>query len=196
MEISSEKVHLQRLQNGDITSFEWIYRTYHPRVYGFCLKLVAEPQLAEEITVDVFVKIWEKRAKINVDLPIKHLLFKITRDYIWNQLKKQSKRTDQEEQYLSSRTHFTPPKVESDMILQDYLDYAEHAINKLPEKRRLVFLLHYKTGLNNQEIAQKLNISETTVRVHLSKAIKFLRDSFQSNQEIVFAVLLLFENQF
>lgn len=185
MAIDSEREHLQRLREGDLDSFKWIYDRYHEKVYGYCVKLINDHPAAQEITEDVFVRLWEKREIVDATIPINGLLLKITKDFAWNYLKKSSRQARQRSQYASERRRqLSAPSIESELIFQDYLDIAEAAIRQLPEKRQLVFNLRYKSGLDNREIAHRLNISETTVRVHLLKATQFLRSYLASHPEI------------
>jgi RNA polymerase sigma-70 factor (ECF subfamily) len=185
MAIDSEREHLQRLRKGDLDSFKWIYERYHEKVYGYCLRLIDDHPAAQEITEDVFVRLWEKREIVDASLTINGLLLKITKDFAWNYLKKTSRQARQRSRYALEQHRPPPaPSIESELIFRDYLDIAEAAIRQLPEKRQLVFNLRYKNGLDNREIAHRLNISETTVRVHLLKATQFLRSYLASHPEI------------
>ena len=181
-------MHLERLREGDQESFRWIFNQNHPRIYGFCLKLTGQQSVSEEITSDVFVRLWHKRKIVDPSFPISHFLFKITRDLVWNYLKKETKESRQQLQYALEWNASNPPTADSELILKDYLAIAETAINQLPEKRREVFLLHYQSNLDNYEIARQLDISESTVRVHLSKAIQFLRNYLKSHPDMLFLV--------
>lgn len=192
MSQSVEKEHLERLRTGDLSGFKWCYDHYHEKVYGYCLKLTSKEPVAEEITEDVFVRLWEKRTMINPELPLGGLLMKITRDFVWNYFKKTSLESRRQSEYALTSEPVSQSNIESDLILRDYLDIAEAAIRQLPEKRQQVFNLHYKSGLDNQEIAEYLDISEVTVRVHLLKATRFLRDYLRSHPEIPYVVLLYF----
>jgi RNA polymerase sigma-70 factor (ECF subfamily) len=183
-----ETLQLQGLKRGDLASFRWVYDQNHGKIYGFALKLIGSPEIAEEITSDVFVKLWEKRAQIDTSYTISSLLFKITRDFVWNQIKKEKRIAAQKLDYLLTRGESLDIDPDSNLIYQDFLKIAEEGIALLPEKRRAAFNLRYKLGLQNEEIAQQLNISESTVRVHLSKAVQFLRDHLQSHPD--FMVLL------
>ncbi len=193
MSLRNEKKDLERLRKGDQASFERIYYSHHPKVYGFCLKLISDRQIAEEITEDAFVKLWEKRQNIDPALPIGPFLFKITKDYIWNHLKKISRETKRREQYSSNYQASDPRNPEQELIFNDYLDFAETAIENLPEKRKLIYNLHYRSGLESREIASRLDISESTVRVHLMKARQFLHKYLKTHLEIPFWLLLLLQ---
>jgi len=186
-----ELTHLKRLKNGDLESFNWLYRQYHERVYFFCYKLTSDQEVAEEITEDVFVKLWYRREVIDPAMGIQGLLFKMARDFVWSHLRKSSNVNRLREQFILESLPGAYNPIESNLILQEYLEIAEKGIEMLPERCRKTFLLHYKNGMNNREIAHKLRITEITVRVHLSNAAKFLRNYLKSHPEIPLQIFLL-----
>lgn len=192
--LSVEQQHLAQFKEGNLKSFNWLYHQYHKRVFSFSLTFVNDRFTAEEVTADVFVKLWHIREKIDVSFPIQSLLFKMTKDYVWNYLKKQAREKEYAHDYLKEQSAVERPTIEDELMLQDYLHITEQAAENLPHKRRLVFQLHSKMGLNNKEIAKRLNISEVTVRIHLMKANQYLRQYLQSHPEITisgFGLVLL-----
>lgn len=192
MPAKTDKEHLEKLKQGDQASFKWVYDQYHEKVYGYCLKLVNSYPIAEEITGDVFVRLWEKRHILDTSFSISGLLFKITKDFVWNYLKRESRKNRKQSVGHLDRQTSSFTSVESDLILHDYLTIAECAIRQLPEKRQMVFNLRYKAGMDNREIARQLDISESTVRVHIMKATQFLKTYFKSHPEMPFFFFLHF----
>ncbi len=181
---------MEKLREGDLGAFRQIYDKYHKKIYGYCYKLCGDRQASEELTEDVFVRLWEKREVLDVCRDPGPLLFKITRDFAWSFLKQRSRRKVIQENARSLRAHERSPKVESDLTLSDYISIAEGAIRQLPPRRRKVFVLHYRDGLDNKSIAEALNISESTVRVQLLKSVRYLRDFMRAHPEMPFSLLL------
>lgn len=186
----TEQQHLKNLSEGHVNGFNWLFNQYHHRVFGLSLKFVNDPSVAEEITTDVFVKLWEKRAMVDPEQPISHLLFKITKDFVWNYLKKANRISRQREAYLLSKPAPIQADEESDLILKDYLSIADAAIEQLPAKCKAVFKLH-QSGLDNTEIARQLNITEPTVRNHLFRANRYLRAYLGAHPEIQLFMVFL-----
>lgn len=194
MQTKERRAQLEKLRAGDLQSFRWVYDQQQAKVYGFCLKLLGSPVVAEEITSDVFVRLWEKRSIIDPAQPVGPLLFKITRDFSWNYLKKASRQAKHLDRYTSERTASTLARAEDDLVLTDYFKIAESAIDRLPDRQRQVFNLRYRSGLDNAQIAARLGIAETTVRVQLSKASRFLRGFLKSHPELLFVLMGLAES--
>ena len=184
------RTRLEGLRTGNLQSFRWVYDRCHPQVYGFSLKLLKSPTAAEEVTSDVFVRLWKKRAVVDPDRTLSPLLFKITKDLAWNYLKRENRLSRQQEQYAAGKRTAAPASVEADLVLNDYIEIAETAIQRLPDRQREIFILHYKSGLDNETIASRLGIAEATVRVHLSRASHYLRDYLNSHPELPLLLLL------
>ncbi len=144
---------------------------------------------AEEVTSDVFVRLWQKRRIIDPTKPIRPLLFKITRDYAWNYLKRESRSHQQHEAYRAQQETSALARAESDLIYEDYLRITESAIDRLPDRQQEIFRMRYKAGLTNQQIATELDLSESTVRVQLARASHFLRDFLESHPELPLILL-------
>ena len=189
MKADEQAAHLARLREGDLRSFRWIYDRDHGKVYGFCLKLLGSPAAAEEVTSDVFVRLWQKRTIVDPSVAIAPLLFKITRDLAWNHLKREARVHRQREDYRALQETSALAPVEEDLIFADYLRIAETAIAQLPQRQREIFTLRYKSGKSNQQIASELDLSESTVRVQLARAKQFLRQFLKSHPELPLLLL-------
>lgn len=183
MRKEDEAYHLKRLKSGDRQSFGWIFETHHQTVYRYCLTILGFQMTAEEVTADVFLRLWQKREMVQTDTPVLGLLLKIAKDYLWNHLKKEARINRQKQDYFKHQTTSQPAKAEDVLILKDYIRFTDSLLKDLPEKRRKVFILHYKLGFSRREIAQRMDISESTVRVQLFKAVKYLKEKIKNHLE-------------
>jgi RNA polymerase sigma-70 factor (ECF subfamily) len=138
---------------------------------------------SEEITSKVFVTLWKKREILNPDYPILSLIIKITKDLVANHFYKAIKEKSNLEKYLKERSESLQFSDESNLIFQIYLDIAENAIQQLPEKRKEIFILYFYQNLSYSEIANKLGIVESTVRVHVFKALEYLRNHILTHKD-------------
>lgn len=187
-----ERHHLEQLTLDDRASFVFLHRRYQAQVYHYCLRLVRQPEVAEELCSDVFVRLWQKRHTLRCDLPLGGLLFKISRDACLSHLRQLASRADQRQQFLAhyrSETHGTAP-TDADYDYHEGLGLAERAIESLPPRCQEVFRLRYTQGLSLQDIADRLQISSNTVQNHLLKGTRLVRASLQRHAELLLAVLL------
>jgi len=176
--------HLTALKKGDQESFKWVYYEYHSIIYYYSLKIIQLQAMAEEATADVFIKLWEKRAIIDPDQPIKALLYKIAKDTAYNYLKKIASNERLKQQYLACYPVIDLKDGELLFMEKEELAAVEQIIETLPPKRLAIFKMRYYEGKDNQAIAQQLEISINTVKVHLAKARLYLKQQLSLRQEV------------
>ena len=188
---SKEKHNLQQLAGGDKDSFIWIHKRYQSKVYHYALKLVRRREVAEEITSDVFVKLWKKRTTLLHNISVEGLLFKITRDYCVSYLRKIARNTAQRQAFIDHYFEDLSNKIEADIAFKEGLAIAQAAIEKLPPKCRTVFRLRYFNDLSLRQISEELNISTNTVQNHLTKGTQIVKAYLKSNSDLVFLLIFL-----
>ncbi len=166
----TEKWNILRLRKGDVNSFRWCYEKYFSTVYNFCLNLTGSEVETEELVSDVFVRIWQKREILNPAYPLKSLLFKISKDLAWNHLSRKSSRWEKESRYLKTFSHPVSASGEDEFIFNECQNMLQKAIANLSPQQERIFRRRYLQGHNLAQIAEQLNISKNTVKVHLAKS--------------------------
>lgn len=165
---------LSALKKGDKESFRSLYKTYQPEIFAFLLRYLKAIEAAEDITQEVFIELWKNRRNININLSLSSFLFTIAKNKIIDHFRKQQRQTlfnNYFQHYLEFTNTLNEENGGNDVTSRK----VDSVINKLPEKRKIVFLLSKKFGLNRREIADFLGISENTVKNQLQEALKFLR---------------------
>lgn len=185
-----EQKHLTNLVEGDQQSLWYFHEKYHAKVYRYTFTLVRNREVAEEITSDVFVRIWKKRAIIKIEKGIDHLLFKITKDFCRDYLRKMARDKALREAYIRQCLNSKSNPVEEELTFKENLQIAIQAIEKLPPKCRQVFRLRYDQEMSLLQIANELGISTSTVQKHLHKANKLVRHYLKVHSDLVFFLLV------
>lgn len=185
-----EQFHLDRFAKGNKQSFVYLHERYQSKVYYYCLKFVGKKEIAEEITSDVFVKLWQKRGEIQTDRDIRGLLFKISRDYALSYLRQIARNADQKKAFIDHYLLNLNSPVEEQIYLKEGLAIADRAIENLPPKCQQVFRLRYLDGLSLKQIAEELHISTNTVQNHLQKGTRMVKVYLQEHSDLVFALLI------
>lgn len=162
---------VELFKQGSQEAFEKIYRQYYKKVYLFACKHTSNSTQAEDILHDAFLRLWEKRAHINPDVPLEAQLFVITRNLIINQYRREMRSREMNDQLSGAEMEITDEDTSSD----DLLRALNAAIETLPPKRREIFKLSKLEGLTYEEIAEALQISKNTVESQMVKALRFLR---------------------
>jgi len=183
-----EKTLVERLISGDKTAFELLFRFYYPGLVVYASQLILDSENAEEIVQDFFVKLWEKRQQISANYTFKNYLFTSVKNHSFNFLKREKIKGNiiEDLRQLTKGNILYEPDLFMDSELQAEL---RKAFEKLPPRTREVFDMSRFGGLNNEEIAQKLNISKRTVETQISNALKILRVELKD----YLTLLLLFE---
>jgi len=196
---------LRALANGSDDAFTVIYNAYVDAVYGLSVLYVKHPQLAEDTTQSVFLKVWENRAElIHLD-SFTNWLFIIARNQVLSVLRKQSSEKNYRV-YIKERM-FADPSAEADNNYshgsyadQQFIEHAtfniiQRAISQLPPQQQTAFRLQREHGLSYEQIAAKMGLATNTVRKHLQLALISIRDYVKENldkKQLVIICFLLF----
>jgi len=166
----------KRLIDGDSTALEKIYTLYFSRVYGLCFKYVKDEQITSDLVQDIFLKLWNNRKNVSLEIPIDQQLFVITKNVVFDHFRKKST----EEKMLFQYTHGLGNEVtEDDDNKALKLKKINALIQNLPEQQRKVVEMAKLQGLTYEEIGNELNISRHTVSSHFTVAMKYLRKNLE-----------------
>lgn len=172
---------VEQIKNHDKEAFEKLFRRYYSDLHRFLWGYVKNSQIAEDLVQEVFVRVWENRDTLNPEKKIKTYIYKIGRniaiDYVRH--KKVEREWEKEKKALHSVSTLDK-KIDDQLHKKFMLAEVRKAIEDLPEKRRLVFILSRYEGMTYKEIAEKLDISVNTVDTQICRALKTLRDKFSS----------------
>lgn len=175
-------------------SFEAIVSNYQKRLYGFFLKYVKIPEVAEDLTQDVFLKLWKMEEKIEEIEQLDAYILTIARNHIKDHFKKMTK----DKKYLELVADNLQPQVSylsKEIQIRDLKRKLELILQELPERQKEVYKFKYEEGLSMHEIAEKLSISHHTVKNHLAQALKFIRSRINLESYLTISVLLYWINK-
>lgn len=176
------------IAQDDQAAFSEIFRRYDKRIYPFVLKMIRTPAQAEEITHEIFIKVWKHRDKLPaIDQPEAYLLT-IAARHTLDQIKKRLNENKML-QGLSASKENSHNDTEEKLLLRDRAALVQQAIRQLPPQQRSVYELSRQEGMNYEQIAAQLQISPNTVRNHLVKALRFIRDYMREQDELPAALL-------
>jgi RNA polymerase sigma-70 factor, ECF subfamily len=166
--------------SGDRRAFERLYRAHVGRVYALCARMAADRTLAEELTQDVFVRVWEKLASFRGESSFGTWIHRVAVNVVLNRLqteKRDRKRSgsssgDEDDDGIASLpARPTTPGDRMDL---------ERAIAGLPPGARRVFVLHDVEGFKHEEIAEQLGITSGGSKAQLHRARLLLREALNA----------------
>ncbi|WP_295939585.1 sigma-70 family RNA polymerase sigma factor [uncultured Alistipes sp.] len=188
-----EKELLRRLKRGDKEAFDVIYEQWGGYVYNFTCKTLYNKSLAEDITQELFLRLWECRAQIDEERNFQSWLFTVARNLVYREGRRMLLNSAfidviQKEGAKSSGN------TTDDMVNFSFTnEYITELIDQLPPARKRIYILNKQAGLSVREIAQRLNLSEKTIEVQLYHANQFMRTRFRNIH--MFCALMLLASQ-
>jgi RNA polymerase sigma-70 factor (family 1) len=177
-----------RISTGDEDAFAELFRRYDKRIYPFVLKMIRTEAHAEEITQEIFIKIWQHREKLRlIDQPEAYILT-ISARHTLDHIKKRLNENKMLQRFSAAQDK-THNDTEENLLLRDKEALIWQAVDLLPPQQKAVYLLSRQQGLSYDQIAKELALSPNTVRNHLVKALQSIRHWLQQQDRLP-AILL------
>jgi len=177
---------------GDTEAFTTIYHRYYYTLYNFVRRFILDREDAEDVTAEVFVKLWKLRANLNTIKNVEAFLYITGRNACLDFLRHVQRRNMRQKDII--RNLLQQPeegKLEEDVEALVLRAITEE-IEKLPRSCRAVFKMAYVDGRSNDEIAQALGINNQSVRNHKVRAVKLLRIALQDRDALIGAMAVTF----
>jgi len=179
MNPNDDLVLFDKVKEGDLASYEIIFKRFYKELHRFAFSYVRDPSIAEEMAQEVFLYMWEKRNKIEIQTTLKTYLYSAVKNkclnYIKLELPKQQSMADISEVMLSVSS-----KMKDEGENEQLRKYIQSAIDALPKKCRKIFILSRNAGMTYDEIAEELDLSKKTVENQMGIALKKLRESLET----------------
>jgi RNA polymerase sigma-70 factor, ECF subfamily len=170
---------IARCQQGDERAFRELVDRYKDLVFGLIARSSVDRSRIEDLAQDVFLKIYRGLPYFRGEAKLTTWIFRI----VLNLLSQESqKRREQREVALDSELPSHEPRSHdrsmSDLELRDRL---EKAMARLPANYRLLIAGHYLNDVKYEDLAEALDIPVGTVKTHLHRAKKQLRDLLETD---------------
>lgn len=172
---------LLRITEGDEKAFNELFRLYRDRVYSYLLKITKSKSIAEEATLDIFMKIWNGRALLPEIRNFDAFLYRILQNSAIDYLRKAKRnRLQQMEIWTDMENLLTAPQADEKILHTEIETTIRKVIDRLSPQRRQAFYLSREEDLSYDQIAHKMNLSRNTVRNHVSAALDFIRGNLDN----------------
>jgi RNA polymerase sigma-70 factor (ECF subfamily) len=156
---------------GDTAAFERLYRRHSARIHSLCRRML-NPELADDVTQDVFVRAWQKLHLFRGEAAFGTWLHRVAINVV---LGKRADVAKQRSRFSDDETVWE--RATSRPYAADTRMDFEAALARLPEGAREVFVLHDIEGYKHEEIADLLGVSAGTSKSQLHRARMVLRDA-------------------
>ena len=194
MKVSKQNIMnlLSSVSSDGRGAFERFYNLYYDQVFRFAYYCLGEKEACKEVVSDVFFSIWESKARLKeIDNIDTYLYITVRNEALRHISRSNSVNKIQMDQLYSfePEEEATP---EGMLESQEMRELFNLAIDELPEKCRLIFLMIREEGLSTKEVAKILSIQESTVRVQMKIAVEKLIKRLKSDfPDISFVFILI-----
>lgn len=194
---SDDKIFISRLRQGDVTSFETLFKSHYRNLCIYAEEIIGEKEAAEEIVGDFFLKFWENHYSIEIQISYKSYLYTSIYNNCLSYLEhlKVLKKYHDYATYMINNKDLWHPVSDNyplaNLISQEIVAEIEQAIQELPDHCREIFSLSRFEELSYVEIAQRLGISINTVRTQMSRALQKLRSSLKQYLPVIAGLLIM-----
>ena len=164
---------VEAAQNGNVEAFGDLYDIFLAEIYRFVYYKVLHKEIAEDLTEDIFFKVWQNLNKYKkTQFKFSSWLYRVAHNTVIDYVRKENIFIEEIDPNLSDEKTCTKKNTEN---------YFNHKIltkvlQSLPENQKEAVILKYINDLTNKEIAEVLKKSETAVRILLSRALKKMQE--------------------
>jgi RNA polymerase sigma-70 factor (ECF subfamily) len=155
-------------------NFTKIYHQYVEEVYSYSFAILKDPHSTQEVVQITFINFWDSRHQANPSISPKVQLLRIAKlrsiDHLRREARTKTRVFNLERIDLAEREN-----IEAKLLSEEKIKSIEHAIDQLPEKRKLILKMAKLENKSHKEIAELLSISVKTVENQLLQAKRTLR---------------------
>ena len=189
--LHDERMLLRQIAKGDAKAFKAIFDTYRSRLYYYIFGFVKSGQVAEELVMDVFMRLWTGREMIAQIENFDGFLFRVAHNKTIDFLRSVAKDPNFRELLWEEMQLVSDAGADNVLINHEYEEKVREAIALLSPQRKKVYQLSREMDLTHEEIAIQLNLSKSTVNNHLVEARQFIRQYLVNRFDLAMLVLII-----
>jgi len=189
--LHNEKILLKQVAERDEQAFKALFDAHRGRLYTYILGMIRSKEVAEELVMDVFLKIWLAKDVVIQIENFDAFLFRVAynksidflrsaardpvfRNLLWNDIE------------MAGDVH-----ADSTVMQREYENKLREAVSLLTPQRKEVYVLSREKGFSHADIARKLHLSKSTVSNHIVEAQRFIRSYLVSHMDLAMVILIL-----
>ena len=175
-EINPDQELIGRIKDDDKAAFRLLFNKHYREMVGTAVNILKNEDKAKDAVQEVFFQIWKTRATLEIRSSVRNYLKRSVINRCLNQIRGQKdfvsedKLVDQPASNLSAL---------DELAHQDLESALKEALDQLPERCRLIFIMKRLEGMSHQEISDQLGISPKTIENQITKALKSLKTALQ-----------------
>jgi RNA polymerase sigma-70 factor (ECF subfamily) len=190
-ELHTDQVLLQQLSQNDQAAFTAIYERYWKLLFREAMNVLRSQKEAEDCVQELFVSLWNRRQSLSITT-LRAYLHTAIRYQCIDRIEKDMIRGGYLEDFTTyMEANQTMPSVEEELYARELAANIDQVMDKMPDKMREVFRLSRQEHLTHREIANRLQISEETVKKQIYLALKILKSNL-GNTSLAMLIMATF----
>jgi RNA polymerase sigma-70 factor (ECF subfamily) len=174
---------------GTDLDFQNVFNEFQSPIYNYVLRMVKDRSLAEELTQDVFVKLYNSLSDFRGDSKVSTWIYRIATNVCLDHFRSSSYKKSEKTDLLNPKDLLKKvlpedrkrmPSAEEELISAEMSSCVRGYIDDLPEDYRVVILLHDLQGFTNPEIAKITGTTLENVKIRLHRARRKMKEVFSS----------------
>lgn len=164
------------IKSGNRSAFTSLFEHFHQSIFNFIVYKTGDRDLSEDILQETFLKVWRKREELDETRSIKSFLFTMANNSAINHFRHQKVVYSHQANY---QLETDDRSLEDIVKSKEFYDQVFGAIEDLPEKTRITFMMSRFEDLSYKEIAERTEVSIKTVESHIGKALRLIREKLE-----------------
>ncbi|HEX8020326.1 RNA polymerase sigma-70 factor, partial [Mucilaginibacter sp.] len=169
----SDRLLWEKYQSGDTSAFDVLFKRYHDPIFNYALKNLPDREIAEELTLDVMLRLWQKKGDLIIETDLRSYLFRSIKNAIYNYYRKKILSTIPIDLLTLQDT---PVGGATD----DKLKYVElekiyhQKLNELSPQRQKIFRMSRERNMTYAQIAEETGLSVNTIENYMVITLRIL----------------------
>jgi RNA polymerase sigma-70 factor (ECF subfamily) len=181
---------LRRIVNKDPEALREVIGVYFSTLCVFAERYLPDGSLAKDVVQETFIRLWQYESSFETIQGFEAFLFTVTRNGCLSLLRGRDREVKKIGRGVAL-TESDDDTVYDEIVRLEHLAQVNRVVQEMPEKMREVFRLSYIEGFTIDEIAQRMRISNKTVRNQRYNALVFLRERFRNSDYSFFLAVVL-----
>ena len=171
--------------------FKIVFDNHFSEIRRYVFYRSGNEETANDVAQEVFIKLWEKRAKIEIKT-VRALLYKIASDLFISTYRKEKKDFEFFKHFIPAESNAS---ADDNVHFEELKKQYEQALKTMPENQRMVFLLNRVDELTYPEIAERLGLSVKAIEKRMSLALKYLKENLKTHYKAFINLMIVYRER-
>lgn len=170
---------LIRLRDGNAAAFDMLVRSFGAALIRHAAHIVNSVDVAQDVVQEVFFSVWQNRSRIEPNWDITSYLFGLTRRRSIDVARSRSSSSERESNWIAQKDMESDSAPQSPDFITEQEDLRREvwaALSGVSSRCRDVFMMVWDHQVSYREIAERTGLTEQTVRIYASRAMRRLAD--------------------